>query len=82
VTLKFSQNEGLKDMLLKTGEKYLVEAAPKDKLWGIGLAMSDPDIVKKRGSWGNNIHGKNLMKVRSSLREQHTRSSTDHQRST
>jgi ribA/ribD-fused uncharacterized protein len=34
---KFEQNKHLKEKLLQTGNKMLVEASPYDKIWGIGL---------------------------------------------
>lgn len=34
---KFGQNPELRDFLLSTGDKVLVEASPYDKIWGIGL---------------------------------------------
>ena len=30
----------LKEVLLKTGRKTIVEAAPGDRIWGVGLAKS------------------------------------------
>ena len=39
---KFSQNEKLLDFLLSTDDKILVEASPKDTVWGIGLDESSP----------------------------------------
>ena len=38
---KFSQDAGLHDYLLGTGEDVLVEASPVDAIWGIGLAQTD-----------------------------------------
>ena len=35
--LKFSQNESLKQKLLATGDAELIEASPKDGVWGIRL---------------------------------------------
>jgi ribA/ribD-fused uncharacterized protein len=34
--LQFSQNDELKTQLLSTEDKILVEASPRDKIWGIG----------------------------------------------
>ena len=34
---KFSHNEKPLDFLLSTDDKILVEASPKDTVWGIGL---------------------------------------------
>lgn len=39
---KFSQNEKPLDLLLSTDDKILVEASPKDTVWGIGLDESSP----------------------------------------
>ena len=39
---KFSQNEKSLDFLLSTDDKILVEASPKDTVWGIGLDESSP----------------------------------------
>lgn len=61
---KFSQNEDLKEYLLSTGDKILVEASPKDIIWGIGLDEVSPDAPKP-GNWrGQNILGFALMEVR------------------
>ena len=38
--LKFSQNEELKDLLL-SNDTILVEASPFDRIWGIGLSISN-----------------------------------------
>lgn len=35
--LKFSQNPELREILLSTGSKMIVEASPSDKIWGIGF---------------------------------------------
>ena len=44
---KFSQNQELKKFLLSTGDAELVEASPKDRIWGIGLAEDDPRALDK-----------------------------------
>lgn len=65
---KFSQNEDLKEKLLATGNKELVEASPYDTVWGIGLSPEDPRI-HDRSKWrGQNLLGKVLMRVREDLR--------------
>ena len=61
---KFSQNAELKDQLKSTGDAVLAECAVKDRIWGIGLSMSDPkrlDMTKWRGQ---NLLGYTLMMVR------------------
>jgi len=34
---KFSQNENLKEFLINTCDRVLVEASPRDRIWGIGM---------------------------------------------
>ncbi len=40
---KFSQNETFKTFLLNTGKKIIVEASPRDFIWGIGLGKDRPE---------------------------------------
>ncbi len=61
---KFSQNEKLRDYLLSTGDGILVEASPKDEVWGIGLEGSHPDAINPRRWPGTNLLGFALMEVR------------------
>ena len=39
---KFQQNQPLRDFLLSTGDAVLVEASPRDCIWGIGLGQDNP----------------------------------------
>jgi ribA/ribD-fused uncharacterized protein len=39
---KFSSHPPLREFLLATGDRVLVEASPLDPVWGIGLAADDP----------------------------------------
>ena len=64
---KFRQNRSLRQYLVSTGDKTLVEASPYDKLWGIGLGKDDRDILKKKNIWGKNLQGGTLMRVRKEL---------------
>ncbi|CAM3849957.1 Swarming motility protein YbiA [Vibrio aerogenes CECT 7868] len=65
--LKFSQNPELKDFLLSTGKRILVEASPVDKIWGIGLA-ADHELADIPAKWkGLNLLGYALMVVRGEL---------------
>lgn len=57
----------LRDMLLATGDREIVEASPYDNIWGIGFKAADADHV--RAQWGTNLLGKALMEVRRNLRE-------------
>ena len=50
---KFSQNPELWDYLKSTKRRILVEASPRDRIWGIGMGKSNPDAecpVKWRGT--------------------------------
>lgn len=64
---KFSQNKDLKEKLLQTGQSILAECAVKDKIWGIGLSMKDPDRLEKAKWKGQNLLGYALMMVREHL---------------
>ncbi|KAK6345478.1 hypothetical protein TWF718_007394 [Orbilia javanica] len=65
---KFTQNEKLKEMLLETGNKELVEASPRDRIWGVGYGAAN--APKNRQKWGLNLLGKALMDVRERIREE------------
>ena len=63
--LKFSQNEPLRHILLGTNKLTLVEAAPNDAIWGIGISVKD---AAKGAKWqGTNLLGKALMRARAAL---------------
>lgn len=66
---KFGQNPALKTYLLETGNKVLVEAAPRDRIWGVGLARDDERILDPRTWRGENLLGFALMKARAVLRD-------------
>lgn len=63
---KFSQNNELKDFLLSTGNREIVEASPVDNIWGIGF--SSDNAMENINKWGQNLLGKILMKVREVLK--------------
>lgn len=65
---KFSQNETLKDALLATGDTQLVEASPKDRIWGIGLSEDDPRATNPAQWRGLNLLGIALTRVRGAIR--------------
>lgn len=64
---KFSQNDELKDFLLNTGNREIVEASPVDNIWGIGF--SSDRAMENIDKWGQNLLGKTLTKVRAELRK-------------
>lgn len=66
---KFSQNEALKNFLLSTGDKVIVEASPTDNIWGIGMAAKDPDARDPQKWKGQNLLGFALMDVREQLKQ-------------
>ncbi len=62
--LKFTQNDQIRQYLLDTADKTLIEASPYDKIWGIGLSAKNPDIYDESKWCGKNLLGKCLMMVR------------------
>ncbi|MDT0304264.1 NADAR family protein [Streptomonospora wellingtoniae] len=64
---KFGQDSALRAYLLGTSRRVLVEASPRDRVWGIGLAASD-DRATDPSQWrGRNLLGFALMEARSRL---------------
>lgn len=64
---KFGQNQAMQEYLLSTGTAILVEAAPGDQIWGIGLGASN-DRASQPAQWrGRNLLGFALMQVREKL---------------
>lgn len=64
---KFSQNPELKQFLVSTGNKILVEASPYDRIWGIGMSQ-DHEHISNPLKWnGLNLLGFALMQVRDNL---------------
>ena len=66
---KFTQNEGMKMVLMETGDKVIVEASPYDKIWGIGLAEDDPKALNESEWKGMNWLGEAIMQVRADIRK-------------
>ena len=64
---KFSQNSSLKENLLKTKGKSFAEASPYDRIWGIGLSLSNPKIYDRSKWRGRNWAGEVLESVRAEL---------------
>jgi ribA/ribD-fused uncharacterized protein len=61
---KFGRDPGLREYLLATGRRVLVEASPMDRIWGIGLA-ADSDRAASPDTWrGPNLLGFALMEAR------------------
>lgn len=64
---KFFQNEDLKTLLKATGNTLLAECAGRDRIWGIGLSMKEPDRFEIDKWKGQNLLGYALMMVREQL---------------
>lgn len=64
---KFEQNDDLRELLLATEGRTIVEASPKDSIWGIGLAQDDPRAQDPRTWRGKNWLGVALLQVRDEL---------------
>ncbi|KAH0368918.1 DUF1768-domain-containing protein, partial [Aureobasidium melanogenum] len=66
--MKFSQNKELRERLLLTGERELVEASASDRVWGVGFNAKE--ALSRREDWGTNLLGKCLMRARDRLKRE------------
>ena len=64
---KFTQNPELLAQLLATRGTTLVEASPYDRIWGIGLAASNPRAQDPAQWRGQNLLGQVLTSLRDEL---------------
>jgi len=64
---KFTQDKDLLAQLLATRGTTLVEASPYDRIWGIGLAATDPKAQDPATWRGQNLLGKILTQLRDEL---------------
>jgi hypothetical protein len=70
---KFGQNRELRDYLLTTGDRVLVEASPRDRVWGIGMGAGN-ELATSPEHWrGLNLLGFALMEARHQLRAEAAR---------
>ncbi|MER7835251.1 NADAR family protein [Streptomyces sp. NPDC096040] len=65
---KFAAEPALREFLLGTGDRVLVEASPVDRVWGIGLAATDSGAEDPERWRGLNLLGFALMEARERLR--------------
>ncbi len=65
---KFGAHPELREFLLGTGDRVLVEASPVDRVWGIGLAADDEAAADPERWRGPNLLGFALMEARERLR--------------
>jgi ribA/ribD-fused uncharacterized protein len=64
---KFTQNEKLKKALFATKGTTIVESAPNDTIWGIGLSEDDSRALKRKNWLGKNLLGEILTQIRIEL---------------
>lgn len=64
---KFGQDPALRDFLLGTANRVLVEASPRDLIWGIGLGAANEAAGDPRRWRGRNLLGFALMEARERL---------------
>lgn len=69
---KFSQNPELWEFLKNTRQRILVEASPRDQIWGIGMGKSNPDALYPQKWRGTNLLGFALTEVRDILLKKET----------
>lgn len=65
---KFTQHDKLRQKLIETNNRTIVEAAWYDNIWGVGLREDDPLILDEANWKGTNWLGKCLMQVREQLK--------------
>ena len=65
---KYSQNDVLREKLLQTGDRWLVECAVQDRIWANGLSMKDERRFDKNQWTGQNLLGFATMMVREKLK--------------
>ena len=64
---KFSQNEELKQDLLATTDRILVEASPYDNIWGIGMGEDEEGVEDPKNWKGLNLLGWSITLVKKQL---------------
>lgn len=64
---KFSQNQELWNFLKSTKKRILVEASPRDRIWGIGMGRNNPNAECPLKWNGKNLLGFALTEVRDIL---------------
>jgi len=68
---KYDQSSRLRNTLLSTEDKIIVEASPYDNIWGIGLHWREDDCLDPAKWKGQNLLGKALMEVRKQLKNKY-----------
>ncbi len=65
---KFGQQAAYREYLLGTADEILVEASPRDQIWGIGLGRDNEKARDPRTWRGRNLLGFALVRARAILR--------------
>ena len=63
IRAKVIQNEAIKDLLLETGTKTIMESGP-DQIWGTGVKLLDPQCLQPNRWFGQGILGEILQDIR------------------
>lgn len=71
---KFSQDKQLEEFLLNTKDRIIVEASPRDRIWGIGMGQSNEKAMNPNLWRGHNLLGYALMEVREQLQYKNVKS--------
>ena len=53
--INFYKTASLKEFLLTTNNRVIVEASPVDAIWGIGMASDHPDVENPMEWEGENL---------------------------
>lgn len=72
---KFGQDEALRSFLLSTTNRVLVEASPRDRIWGIGMGAANEAATDPARWRGRNLLGFALMEARERLTSAQDKSS-------
>jgi hypothetical protein len=67
--LKFTQEPKLLFHLLSTGDRTLVEASPKDDIWGIFMDENEEGVDDPKNWKGENLLGYAITDVRNNIRK-------------
>jgi len=65
--LKFTQNNDLLKKMIEHKDLVIVEASPKDKIWGIGLHFDNDNVLDETKWKGQNLLGKCIMNARDKI---------------
>jgi len=64
---KFASTQEMRSYLIGTGHRVLVEAAPRDRIWGIGMGRNNEKATSPSLWRGRNLLGFALMQARAEL---------------